>query len=250
MVSLRRILGVVIVLLGLVMVVLPYSGTFSATTTAPDMNSAVPNAFTAPLYGSGSVKFTWSGAASNTTVTLYSCPNDPSCGSATSYTGLHVVGSGTGASGSFTAGITGGTTYILAENGTTGGLTLTYALSGLDLDAVLGIVVLIVGLVLIALPGPKVAPSAAPAASASATPAPEEVVYSVPPSETNEAPVVSAPPVPAVTAEEAEPYAVPSPAVPAGGSNRPPIKCANCGTMNEPWITNCRWCKRPLSSTG
>ncbi|MCI4351505.1 MAG: hypothetical protein L3K15_08350, partial [Thermoplasmata archaeon] len=31
---------------------------------------------------------------------------------------------------------------------------------------------------------------------------------------------------------------------------RATIICGFCGTPNEPWITQCRKCKRPLSSTG
>jgi len=27
------------------------------------------------------------------------------------------------------------------------------------------------------------------------------------------------------------------------------IKCASCGTLNEMWLHNCRWCKRPLTTT-
>jgi YVTN family beta-propeller protein len=43
------------------------------------------------------------------------------------------------------------------------------------------------------------------------------------------------------------PPAAPTPA-PTGG-RRPPLKCPKCGAMNEPWLTNCRNCKRPLQST-
>jgi hypothetical protein len=42
----------------------------------------------------------------------------------------------------------------------------------------------------------------------------------------------------------------PSPAAAKAPGQRPYIKCASCGTMNEPWLHNCRWCKRPLESTG
>ena len=42
----------------------------------------------------------------------------------------------------------------------------------------------------------------------------------------------------------------PAPSAAPSGQGRPPIQCQYCGAMNEPWIVNCRNCRRPLTHTG
>ena len=100
--------------------------------------------------------------------------------------------------------------------------------------------------------GDEAAPPAAggfeAAAPAAAAPEPPAAPVSPPPR-----PAPSPPPRPAATVAvpPSAPRVTSAPPArpPAAGSARAPLKCANCGTMNEPWLTNCRWCKRPLAST-
>lgn len=34
------------------------------------------------------------------------------------------------------------------------------------------------------------------------------------------------------------------------GGARQPLICPNCGAANDPWLTNCKTCQRPLMTTG
>ena len=264
MAAVRRMLGVVVLILGVLLIALPFTGVLTGSTVAPSASQGLANAFTPSIYGSGTVKFSWSGAGPNTTVTLFSCPGDPSCGLTKAFTSLSKVASGNGESGSFSASVTGGTTYLVTQNGTTGNLSVVYAVSGFSLDSILGIVIVVVGIVLVALPGPRRTAAEEAAARAAESqddePGPDEVTLEAPaskgapvmgpaPTAVSSAAMVEAEPEPE-TEPDADTGAVASTSVPAGGSGKKAIKCSNCGTMNEPWITNCRWCKRTLTTTG
>ncbi len=59
------------------------------------------------------------------------------------------------------------------------------------------------------------------------------------------------PPRPRAPEPEEEAPLAPPPTAPApAGTGRPPLVCGYCGTVNEPWLTVCRKCKRALLSTG
>lgn len=170
----------------------------------------------------------------------------------------------------------GNTTLNVSAKPATGTLL---GLSYLDWG-VLGLVIVILVVLVVLLTRRRPKPSApAPSAPPPPSSGPSEVVYGegetpgpTAPSPAEEpAPVTPAPAPP--PAPPAPPRAAPSPPPrpvvkvpapptstprvssaapargPAAGSTRPPIKCGNCGTMNEPWLTNCRWCKRPLAFT-
>lgn len=49
--------------------------------------------------------------------------------------------------------------------------------------------------------------------------------------------------------EEESPAPAPNPPSAGPTASRPVLVCRTCGTVNEPWITHCRSCKRPLQST-
>ncbi|MCI4335535.1 MAG: hypothetical protein L3K04_07930 [Thermoplasmata archaeon] len=144
-------------------------------------------------------------------------------------------------------------------------LSGSYTVSGLTLLLLLGIVLLIAGVLVLVLGAlakakPKVVyeeeqeekfhigpmakdPNAEPAAAAS-TPPPPRPKPTAPPVEYR-----PERPAPARYMKETEPYAMPN-EPPTAGSERPQLTCRKCGTVNEPWVTNCRNCKRPLSHTG
>ncbi len=48
----------------------------------------------------------------------------------------------------------------------------------------------------------------------------------------------------------ARPTPPPAPVTPPAGGARANLVCPHCGTVNEPWLDNCRKCRRPLHSTG
>lgn len=235
MARVRRIIGIVVLLLGVLLIALGFTVFNTISNSVPDYRATGGSMveLTPQVYGSASTSITWSGANSGTTVTLYACP-DSSCSGApfSNLSVLTQLGTGTGGSGSFSASLQGGHTYLLAETGTPGGVACTATVTGFGLSFILGLVIAIIGLILVVLPSKAKAPtpeSEEEAGSAGASPAaavaPEspgaERVYS------NIAPTVN----------------------PEPSSQRANLKCAHCGTMNEPWITNCRSCKRPLAST-
>lgn len=251
MASLRRILGLVVLVLGVLVVALPYAGVNAMAETVPSVSSGSVAEVSPAIYGGGTLTVSWSGAPSSTEVTLYSCPGDPSCSSITSSSQLQAIASATGSSGSISSSVSGGQTYVLTESGTSGSLSVTATVYGFGLVGVLGAVIAVIGVVLVVLPVRR--PAAAPAAEAPAAGEPSEageesIVMAAPTPVVDTTPAPR--PLPMPEAEEATMAPMPSPAVPAGGSGRAPIKCSKCGTMNEPWITNCRYCRRPLSSTG
>ncbi|HTT26355.1 MAG TPA: hypothetical protein VMH90_05280 [Thermoplasmata archaeon] len=265
MVPVRRILGVLVVVLGIVIVGLGFTSLFAQSVTAYPPNSGEVQTVTPQIYGGGSLMVSWNGAGPGTVVTLYNCgsacPLDPAALAA-----LPKAGSGSGASGSFSASVTGGTTYGLVENGTASSLVTTTQAVGLTTLDLIGIVIAIVGVILIALPMRRPAGSGEEAAMANES-AEENLGATMPAPEALEPAPVTPTPVAAAPAPSPEPESPPpeapvsvrspAPAVSsdvsaaqANARGRPNLTCAHCGAVNEPWITNCRRCKRPLSKTG
>jgi hypothetical protein len=234
MASLRRIIGIVVLVLGLIVIALAFAVLNSSSNTVPAQSTGSVAEITPTILGGGSMAISWSGAASGAAVTMYSCPDSNSCANAPYSTDqLTVVGSGSGASGSFSASVTGGRTYILTETGDSNGVAVTAKTTGISVVGIVGIVIAILGAILAILPSR--ARAAAPEA------AEPEPTHDTPDTADRSNPqgeyvMAAAPAPPAVDA--------------AGPGNRPVLKCASCGTLNEPWLTNCRWCKRTLTTTG
>ncbi len=225
MASIRRILGIVVLVIGVLILALSYTVFDQYSETIPNTSASGSILVLTPqILGGGTVKLSWSGASSNTSVTVFGC-TDSTCSSLSSTT---PVAKGTGGSGSLSFSVSGYSAYAVAETGNPGSLSATAAVEGLSVLGVIGIVLAIVGAILVAIP----VRARAPVMEDDSTAAPPED------EEGAEETVVAAAPAPAAAASAAP-----------GPGARPPIKCANCGTMNEPWITNCRWCKRPLTST-
>ncbi|HEV2449886.1 MAG TPA: hypothetical protein VGU43_05720 [Thermoplasmata archaeon] len=207
--------------------------------------------------GSGSLSVSWSGGSTNTQVYLAQCTNGP----CSTYSAL---ATGHGSSGSISSSISSGS-YRLWENFTTNGVSGTYTVSGITLLEVIGFLVIAIGAVLIAvgallkakprlvyqepeqedlfkvgssIPGAEAASAVTPTKPAGPTrPAAPAVEYR------------PERPEPPRFMKASEPY-TPSAPSPNAQGDRPMRICSNCGTSNEPWITNCRNCKRPLSQTG
>lgn len=239
MASLRRILGLVVLILGVALIALGYTVLGALPNqNIPPASSGSEAALTPTIYGSGTLSVSWSGAASGTSVQMYSCP-DTACSGSYTVSQLTLVASGSGGSGSFSASVQGGRTYLLTESGTAGGLSVSASVTGFGNAALIGVILAVVGAILVVLPSraPK------PVEEAPAAPEVEETIVAP----TMAAPTVSAPSV--AQAPAAATGSGPSSVVGGAAPGRAPLKCAHCGTLNEPWITNCRWCKRPLSST-
>jgi hypothetical protein len=240
MARLRRILGIVILILGVAIVALAFTVLTSIPSqTIPPSSSGSQASISINTLTSGSLSISWSGAASGTSVQMYSCP-DASCSGTYTVSQLTLVASGSGSSGSFSGSVQPGHTYLLTETGTAGGLSVTGSLTGLSWWDIIGIVVAVIGAILVVLPAR--APRTTEEEMPSETPEAEEVIH---PAQMS-APVSAAP---TVAQSPTSAVAGPSTVVGGAGPGRANLKCAHCGTMNEPWITNCRWCKRPLSST-
>ncbi len=215
----RFVIGIVLLLIGLVLVVLP----FVATTTESVAPSQVLT-LTPAVVGSGTVTVSWSGAPTSTFVKLYSCATSV-CDSGST------VATGQGGSGSFSASLSSGQTYGIQVTGTgSAAVTLTLRTLGLTIPMIAGIVLLLVGIVVVALSFRRPAHDATPGGEA--PPAPQGAAEGAP------------------APEPEETVASPTPTPPAAGGSRPPLTCAHCGAVNEVWLTNCRTCKRPLKTTG
>jgi hypothetical protein len=226
------------------------------------------------VVGSGTVVLSWSGAASSTQVTVLPC-SDSACSS----TGSSIA-TASGASGHVSFSAKAGTTYEVTQSGNPGGLATTVQVQGLTPLFLIGIVLVVLGGILAALGfvlKPKVARAPRPRKAAPVTEppmGPNERIWGADSAPTPEQPQMVSAPVneytappspynlpasamgPAQTQEElavaeSRAYATtgdpPADAQAAGG--RAYLKCSNCGMMNEPWLTNCRRCKRSLSST-
>ncbi len=231
-------IGIVLLIIGVVLVALPLlTPTTFNIPASPSALEITPN-----LVGSGSATISWSGAASTTQITVYSCPGG-TCSAAGS-----TLASVTGASGSVTFSVQAGSTYAVTATGTSAPVAAKMTLSGISPGQLLGVGLLVVGAIL-ALLGYRAQPRAPPAEAAPA--APVETPFST------ASPEISGPVVVASTAEETTYPSGPLGAsggsespTPAASGSRPSRKCGHCGTLNEAWITNCRKCKRPLASTG
>lgn len=247
--------GVAVAVIGAILLVAALAGVeganVSQSTTIPQW--ANYETITINTIGSGSLSVTWSGGSSNTQVYLAQCTNGP----CSTYSAL---ATGHGSSGSISSSISSGS-YRLWENFTTNGVSGTYTVSGITLLEVIGLLVLAIGAVLIAVgvvlkAKPKLVyqePEQEDAFKVGPSIPTAEVTPTKPAGPARPAaPTVEyrpERPEPPRFMKESEPY-TPSAPSPNAPGDRPMRICANCGTANEPWITNCRNCKRPLSQTG
>ncbi len=218
---------------------------------------------TPPLLGSGTVTVTWSDASSQFRFSIYQCA-DSSC---SSFSKTSPLANGAGSSGSTSFTGSGGTSYVLVPSGNSNAVPATVDVSGgLTYLLLVGIIIAAVGAVISfvgfrAKAKPKVVyeedagpkremfslkakPFTGVQEGPAATTSGERPEYR-PETDNPSGPVFFTP----GEGEESYGSNAPPPSAPAAGA-RPPIKCSTCGTMNEPWITNCRNCRRPLSSTG
>jgi hypothetical protein len=251
--------------LGIVILGLGFTSLFSQSVTSYPLNSGRVATVTPTIWGSGSLSVSWNGGGAGTVVTLYNCgsacPITPSA-----LTALPVAGHGSGGSGSFSASVAGGTTYGMVENGTANSLVTTTQQVGFTSIDLIGIIIAVVGVILIVFPSRRRATAGEDEAATeemageenlgAAMPEPEEIEpapEAPAPSGPPRAPVPAAAPLAAAPAPSRGSSASVSSDVSAAQANargRPNLTCAHCGALNEPWITNCRRCKRPLSKTG
>jgi hypothetical protein len=220
------ILGVVLLVAGAGLTAYGYSVS-SQSLTIPLSPEAQGYNFN--LLGSGSVSLNWNGGTPQTNVSFLKC-SDSACSGQ-----FVVLAKGNGSSGSISANVQAGTTYSVTETGSPAGVSATLQVTGFTYGELIGIGLLAVGVVL-AIVGFRLR-SKTPEPSPTGPPPPTEAQ--------TEAKATAQAQADADTTYMA-PMAAP---VEAATGTRPNIKCANCGTMNEPWLTNCRWCKRTLTST-
>ncbi len=247
------IAGIVVVAVGLLLLILAFAVQATPSSSAMPVYPSYLSVSSTAI-GGVSLSVSWSGASPGTTV--YLTDNTPSCPSPTS-----VVATGQGASGSLSAKLSSGTTYALFACSDPAGGSLSTTTTGISPLVLIGILVAVVGAVVAVLgvrARPKVAAPAAAPEEESAGPAASP--YVVPrPMTAQEAGAASSGNTPVGTRPEPpEPVRFmpaydpgsPSGAAASSGGARPSRTCVFCGTVNESWITNCRKCKRPLSSTG
>ena len=226
------IVGVILLIVG----VIAAGFTYQQTTDLQIPQS--PNASVATLGSvtAGTITVNWNSGSSNTVVKACQCA-DPSCGSLGS-----VVGSGTGGSGSFSFSASSGATYAFASN--SAGVSGSVVIDGFVPLTFIGIALAGVGAFLLVV-GAMARPRHRPAPTPMMEPTP-----AAGPMGSSRAPLMGTP-----TSGSEEEMVMPPMAAepsPAAGSSNPAqmIKCASCGTLNEIWLHNCRWCKRPLTTTG
>lgn len=217
------VVGIIVLIIGVLLAVVGLPPAQSETLPAGGALEITPS-----TVGSDSVTVAWSGASDGTTVSIAAC--ESGCQS----TG-GVIASSTGASGSVSATLTSGTSYAIFETGSSGGVSATVTQSGISILTIIGIVVLIVGLLLLVLGARSKPKMAAPAA-----PEPEMTAGVGTGMMGQPNPDVQTTAYEAPTAQSG----------PVAGTARANLVCTHCGTVNEPWITNCRQCKRPLANTG
>jgi uncharacterized membrane protein len=244
------IAGIAVLVVGVLLLALGYFLVSAQQSVTIPIGSALQ--LTPTGIGSGSLSVSWSGAPAATK--LYLTSAQPACPNPSG-----VLGNGSGASGSFSASLSSGSSYWLFICGTAQSVPVTYSVSGISYLMLIGIVLAILGAVIAAL-GVRARPKVVPMMEepmAEAEPG-ELPPYVVPPPITPEmAPSAPTPTVIGVRAQPPEPTRF-MPAseptantmAPRAGGARANVTCSFCGTVNEPWITNCRKCKRPLSSTG
>ena len=210
--------------------------------------------FPSPVALVGSVTFAWSNAGNGF---LFSIDHSdgPGCSAGSS------VASGSGNSGSVSFNYAAGATYVVVASGNSFAVPVTISFSGISVLLVGGIAVAIVGAGLafvgyIMRDKPRRARAPPPRARSILPPLPRQegdvpvgLTPAPGPAKTGgpepSGPVFFKPsgPEELYGAKDAAPEA-------KAPGDRPYIKCASCGTMNEPWLHNCRWCKRALESTG
>jgi hypothetical protein len=219
------VVGVILLVVGLLAAGLTYQQT---QTLSPIPQS--PNAYVATLGSvtAGTMTIAWSGGNANSTLYVFQCATS-SCQNLGS-----PIAKGTGDSGSLKFSITAGSTIAIDATGssaisatvtTDGFVPLTFIGVGL---AAAGAFLLVIGV----MAKPRVRP--APESYADSAPAEEAAPAPLMPGEVDQGHIMQAAPAPA--------------AAPAPGPGQM-IKCASCGTLNEMWLHNCRWCKRPLTTT-
>lgn len=248
------IAGIVVIVVGVLLVGASFTLNTQAT-TVPDPRTGEFLTFSATVLFSGTVTLAWSGADQSFRFTINQCA-DAACSPGAA------VASGGGASGSVSFTVTGGVTYVVEALGNTLAVPVTLTFSGLTPLLLIGIVVAIAGagvafLGYVKKPKPRPAPRPVAArpterfpplarqeesGTTHVAPTPSAAAPSPEPS----GPVFFQPTGPEELYGANAPAAAPAPAA----GERPWTKCGKCGTMNEPWLHNCRFCKRPLESTG
>jgi hypothetical protein len=219
------IVGAILLVIGILAAGLTFQQSSSVTVPpTPSAETAVLGSVT-----DGSMMVSWSGGASSTVLAVYS---GTSCGPGSP------LASGSGASGSLTLSVSAGATYSFC---TTAGpaVSATIQIDGFVPITFIGIILAAIGaflLVMGIMSRPRV--RSAPAA----VDTPPSPAWS--PSQSSAPTASAAAPGDQGSIMQAAPSA---PEVAQG--NRPMLKCASCGTLNEPWLHNCRWCQRALTTT-
>jgi uncharacterized membrane protein len=224
------VVGIVLLLIGAA--VAGYANFRTAPETLTDTGVLEVTPF---LIGSGTLTVSWSGASSSTTVSVYDCSNNACAGASPPPT----LASATGASGSIAVSVSSGKTYGIAESGDANGVSANLGISGLSGLVLGGIILVIIGVLLVALSFRAKRARAAPVSMAAAPAVASDVYTSDTPMNTGGTGFESPP--------TTDPTAAAAAGVTGGRANR---VCTSCGTVNEPWLTNCRKCKRPLANTG
>jgi hypothetical protein len=222
------VIGLVLLIIGVAAAGLTFQQSTSVSVPqAPNASVVTLGSVTA-----GTMKVSWTGGAASTYVNVSEC-SDSSC---LSFSNL--VGSGQGGSGSFSFSVAGGATYAIYAN--TGGVSATVQIDGFVPLTFIGVVLAAIGAFLLVV-GILARPKVRAAPSEVAPPMAPTGLMGNP----QEAPAPSAAPagdqghIMQAPVQAAQPTAAPGQMV----------KCASCGTLNEMWLHNCRWCKRPLTST-
>jgi hypothetical protein len=252
--------GIVVLLLGVILLAVSIIGIPQAASIPPQSVGGLT--INPQFIGSGSVNLAWSGANAQFRVSVYSCGSSQ-CTSIPSANDLVADGAGGSGSLSFTA--TGGQYYLAVSNPQTSitvPVTLT-ASGGLTILSLVGIALLVVGAV-VAFLGVRMK---AKLKARAAEEAPQKEMFSLSSTPFTEQETGPAAAAAASTSsgmrEREEPTGPigpvyftggePAPAAGASapsGSKRAPLKCPSCGAMNDPWLTVCRSCRRPLARTG
>ncbi|MCI4359853.1 MAG: hypothetical protein L3J95_05495 [Thermoplasmata archaeon] len=258
------VVGVVVLILGVIVVGASFALSSNSTTIPTPATGQVNHLKITPSFiGSGTIGISWSGATSQFRFSVFPCSN-----SACSSWDPSPAANGAGASGSVSFSVSGSTIYVLVPTQNANAVPVTVQQSGgLTPLLLIGIIILVVG-ALVAVVGFRA--RAKPKTIYEDEVAPKRdsfVTTSTPFTGVQQGPAASAtsaapqyrPDAPEHTGpvffqptegEESYGSNQPAPPTPPTGGVRPPIKCPSCGAMNEPWITNCRNCRRPLSSTG
>jgi hypothetical protein len=223
------VIGVVLLILGVLVAGLSYQQTTG--TTIPTSPSAL--SLTLGTVIAGTMTVSWTGGGSSETINVFQCSSS-SCGATGS-----PIAVGHGDSGSLSFGVSSGATYAIQATGSPASATVQ--ISGFGIATFIGIILAAIGSFLlvigiVAKPRVRAAPEeVAPPTAAAAPPSfagetPGQTWHTGPRGQET-----------IMKARVETPQA-------AQGTLQS-IKCASCGTMNEPWLHNCRWCQRPLETT-